>query len=831
MKNLRLYIIFTILIISCATPRAPLPTMTVSPGKTIQSAVYVALNGNDSNPGTLAEPLKTVTKAVSLAQPGTVIYLRGGEYAENVVVNKSGAEGNPITIRSYPSEVVTISGGTGHVFRDSGGQGYWVIEGLRLVTTGGSSVAVMMTSTNWNGSITHHWTVQNNVLEGGGVLIRGNNHIVRNNLIDGQRLAKSGDDWRSGIREFSSASHHNLYEGNTIKGFYRSGIWSMSYTHDSRFIDNTITDIYGKDTAGQCLNLDGAGSVEYRHVVAGNDVSKCGSEAIQFENVFDSLMENNFVHDTYRGITVTNYTATVGCALQEGYGDTNGDGACRDEVSNTIVRQNLVVNASGGAFTNYGADGYVYLMNSVRGGWAVMRFTKPDVQTRTDVIGNITGGTLPAQLRIARDNLTPSLAYVDASSYLPAPSARDVVVLPSYTNSVTGNWTLDFAGLPRLVGGGYDIGAYEVQTGIIPSPTPTPTGTPVPLVGIYYVSPSGSDTNPGTESLPFKTITKAIDAAKTGDTIYVRAGTYPAFTVSKSGLKILAYPNERPLISGGLGVWIKANDVLFSGFEVANMTGDYIAGIVSRGNNNTIENNTVHDIFGLLSAGIAANWNSGGRIADNVVYSTSFFGIGVYKSTGITVSGNVAYGNVIAAGDADGIHCSQSSGNTFTNNTMYGNSDDGLDTWDCPSNAVSNNIAYRNGGTGDGNGFKLGFGGLNTVTGNLAYENYTCGFTSNGGGNYYENNISRNNGDCGFEDDWRASGNTQPSQFINNQAWGNRANFRTGQYTVVFQGNAVPTLTPTITRTPTSTATPTVIPTTTANCLPAHGVWVCDKKP
>lgn len=481
------------------------------------NAYYVAANGNDANPGTLDAPLRTVTKAVALAQPGTVIYLRGGEYAENVVVNKSGAEGNPISIRPYPSEVVTISGGTGHVFRDSGGQGYWVIEGLRLVTTGSSSVAIMMTSTNWNGSVTHHWTVQNNTLQGGGILIRGNNHIVRNNIIDGQRLAKSGDDWRSGIREFSSASHHNLYEGNTIKGFYRSGIWSMSGTHDSRFIGNTISDIYGKDTAGQCLNLDGAGSVEYRHVVAGNEVSKCGSEAIQFENVFDSLMENNHVHDTYRGITVINYTATVGCALQDGYGDINGDGACRDEVSNVIVRQNLVVNASGGAFTNYGADGYVYLMNSVRGGWAVMRFTKPDAQTRTDVIGNITGGTLPTQLRVARDNLTPSLAYVDASSYLPVPSARDVVVLPSYANSVTGNWTLDFAGLPRLVGGGYDIGAFEVQTFIPPTSTPTVTFTPTltpTRTGTPTATPSRTPTNTPTFT-PTSTLTATPSATPT----------------------------------------------------------------------------------------------------------------------------------------------------------------------------------------------------------------------------------------------------------------------------------------------------------------------------
>src|SRR3990172_13209867 len=49
----------------------------------------------------------------------------------------------------------------------------------------------------------------------------------------------------------------------------------------------------------------------------------------------------------------------------------------------------------------------------------------------------------------------------------------------------------------------------------------------------YYVSPSGRDSNPGTEALPFQTIEKARDTIRTvnrnmtGDiTVYVRGGTY-----------------------------------------------------------------------------------------------------------------------------------------------------------------------------------------------------------------------------------------------------------------------------------------------------------------
>src|SRR5205807_3244735 len=45
---------------------------------------------------------------------------------------------------------------------------------------------------------------------------------------------------------------------------------------------------------------------------------------------------------------------------------------------------------------------------------------------------------------------------------------------------------------------------------------------------IHYVSaPAGLDTNPGTQSLPFKTITHAMSVATTsGSTVHVAPGTY-----------------------------------------------------------------------------------------------------------------------------------------------------------------------------------------------------------------------------------------------------------------------------------------------------------------
>jgi hypothetical protein len=85
---------------------------------------------------------------------------------------------------------------------------------------------------------------------------------------------------------------------------------------------------------------------------------------------------------------------------------------------------------------------------------------------------------------------------------------------------------------------------------------------------VYYVSPSGSDANDGTVSLPFATldharrVVRAMNANMSGDiVIYLRGGTYVltntvTFGPSDSGNnghKIIykAYESEQPIISGG----------------------------------------------------------------------------------------------------------------------------------------------------------------------------------------------------------------------------------------------------------------------------------------
>src|SRR4030095_15621663 len=55
------------------------------------------------------------------------------------------------------------------------------------------------------------------------------------------------------------------------------------------------------------------------------------------------------------------------------------------------------------------------------------------------------------------------------------------------------------------------------------------------LLSSYYVSPLGSDANPGTSDRPWLTLQKAANSVVAGDFVTVRAGTYSGFNLTRDG--------------------------------------------------------------------------------------------------------------------------------------------------------------------------------------------------------------------------------------------------------------------------------------------------------
>lgn len=77
--------------------------------------------------------------------------------------------------------------------------------------------------------------------------------------------------------------------------------------------------------------------------------------------------------------------------------------------------------------------------------------------------------------------------------------------------------------------------------------------------GAYFVSPSGDDSNAGTESAPWKTVARAVSGAPSGGTVVLRQGVYrERITVDGKALTFQPYPHEQVWFKGSVSVgdWI-----------------------------------------------------------------------------------------------------------------------------------------------------------------------------------------------------------------------------------------------------------------------------------
>jgi hypothetical protein len=97
----------------------------------------------------------------------------------------------------------------------------------------------------------------------------------------------------------------------------------------------------------------------------------------------------------------------------------------------------------------------------------------------------------------------------------------------------------------------------------------------------YYVSPSGSDSNAGTQAAPWRTLQKAGDVARADDDVVVTPGTYQGFRPRNSGtlaapVRFLAQPgvivtSPGPANANSDNIWVRDVDyVVIDGFESRN---------------------------------------------------------------------------------------------------------------------------------------------------------------------------------------------------------------------------------------------------------------------
>lgn len=321
----------------------------------------------------------------------------------------------------------------------------------------------------------------------------------------------------------------------------------------------------------------------------------------------------------------------------------------------------------------------------------------------------------------------------------------------------------------------------------------------------YYVSTSGSDSNAGTSSSPFKTIQKGLNTVKAGDACIIRGGTYnEALVLGLSGtstapITIQNYTGETVTINSGSSKAIRTNGrkhyYIIDGLRItsthtsydsygADYSLDFQDGIwdgntdATGGNNGFIIRNCYIEgairIYGhnVLVQNCELNgkslWGNGiwecyAPSHDNIYRKNTVYG---YTSRGIWsmqyTSNVLIEGNIIHDSGNMGIDCDGAGHPVYNsvvrNNTIYNVGGRGIEMENAFNSITEGNTIYNSSKWGI-NYINYGFGpdynsdaeyrNLNTnaiIRNNLIYNTAEAGIILNGspGNRIYNNTIYKN---------------------------------------------------------------------------------------
>lgn len=183
---------------------------------------YVAANGNNANPGTLASPFATLQKAHDVALAGDTIYIRGGTYtlSSKINITHSGATGHFIFVFAYHGEVPVIEAislSSGQAAFELISASWWYIKGLEIKNAPEEGLVL-------RGASNHNIIENNNVHHcgrlsqwgGKGISVWGTSasNLILNNDSHHNRDLLGGGDNADGFQCSTNGTGGNILRGN-----------------------------------------------------------------------------------------------------------------------------------------------------------------------------------------------------------------------------------------------------------------------------------------------------------------------------------------------------------------------------------------------------------------------------------------------------------------------------------------------------------------------------------------------------------------------------------------------------------------------------------------
>jgi hypothetical protein len=469
-------------------------------------AFYVSGTGEDTNPGTLAEPWRTVQHAANVAIAGDVVYVRGGTYHESVNLPHSGsAEAGAIVFQSYPGELAILGGAGVPCCGDSihglvnitGDESYLIIEGFELQNYTSDNINNEPAGIYVSGSGTYLRILNNTVhgiTESAGP--KGNAHgigfygtsttplsnitISGNNvygMVTGNSETITLDGNITGFTITGNDVHDNNNIGIDATGFYgtgpsghdqaRNGVISGNTVYNITSIENPAYNGYGADG----IYCDGCTLVQIeRNLVYNCDLNIEAASENQGRDTSYVTIDNNVVYGgNLAGISFGGYAASVG-------------GSDHIVVVNNTLYNNNRTGGGGDLQIQYHASANLLENNIVYPGGAGVVINGIVDSTSSPVTAdyNIYYTKAPPQWIYQGKTYSAFAAYQAASgqekhSRFERPYLIDIsgpynldleAISPAWG---AGNFALgaadygafDFAGDPRTTGAAINIGAYQ----------------------------------------------------------------------------------------------------------------------------------------------------------------------------------------------------------------------------------------------------------------------------------------------------------------------------------------------------------------------------------
>lgn len=305
----------------------------------------MATDGDDSNAGTIEEPLLTLDEATDRATAGTTVTIREGIYYEPLIIHHSGTKDQPIRFEAYEEEEVRLSGeqledGLEDVAMiEISGQSYITIDGLEVenVTTEHEDktvIGVLVSGPSKHVELTnlfiHDIATYKEDGNAHGIAVYGDESIsdidiTNNTLTDltlgwSEALVVNGD-----VSDFLIEDNHvhhtnNIgidvigYEGiadDRSRDYARNGVIRGNEVHHNSSYDNPS---YEREYSAGGIYVDGGSDILIEeNTVYQNDI---GIEATsEHKDKFATninILNNNVYENTITGISIGGYDSERG---------------------------------------------------------------------------------------------------------------------------------------------------------------------------------------------------------------------------------------------------------------------------------------------------------------------------------------------------------------------------------------------------------------------------------------------------------------------------------------------------------------------------------------